>query len=165
MPVNEGLAALSRDTAIDMAVFSGDLLYAAQDEAHGWALTLIVSNLFELVGDGDTSADRFSDGFAKIARLVSTETAVLGWDAIHIARAIRNWVDHGLQLDRPQEMNSRSKDRATVESVGMIPLLDDRQSQDIYRVYLNEQDRFEILFSPTKFWTYVQEWYESRILR
>lgn len=38
---------IDRDTAIAMAVFSGNLLYREADDAHAWALTLIVSNLKE----------------------------------------------------------------------------------------------------------------------
>lgn len=151
-----------RETAIDMAVYSGDLLYQAADEAHSFALTLIVSNLFEIIGEGETSADRFADGFAKVARLADMDATVLGWDSICIAKAIRNWIDHGLRLDRPQEMNGRTKARATIERIGFIPVIEESVSDDIYRVYCNEDDSFELFFSPTRFWSYVLDWYEGR---
>ena len=41
-----------RDTAIDMAVYTGNWLYTQRDDRHFWAMTLIISNLFELVGEG-----------------------------------------------------------------------------------------------------------------
>lgn len=153
---------IDRDTAIDMAVYSGNLLYQAADEAHAFALTLIVSNLFELIGEGETSADRFADGFAKVARLANMEATVLGWDSICIAKAIRNWIDHGLRLDRPQEMNSRTKARATIGRIDFIPVIEESVSDDIYRVYCSGEGSFELLFSPTRFWSSVQDWYEGR---
>ena len=58
---------ISRDSAIAMAVYTGNQLYAQGDQRHYWALTLIVSNLFELVGQGETSVNRFVDGFERIA--------------------------------------------------------------------------------------------------
>ena len=151
-----------RDTAIDMAVFSGKLLYRTGDDAHAYTLTLIISNLFEMIGEGETSADRFADGFTKIARLANLDATVLGWDSICIAKAIRNWIDHGLKLDRPQKMNGRTNDSATVERVGFIPAIEESVSDDIYRVYWNGDDRFDLFFSPTKFWSSVQVWYEGR---
>ncbi|MCY4020342.1 MAG: hypothetical protein OXG39_13120 [Chloroflexi bacterium] len=68
-----------REIAIAMAVYSGNLLYRAADDAHAFALTLIVSNLFEMIGEGETSADRFADGFAKVARLANMDATVLGF--------------------------------------------------------------------------------------
>ena len=153
---------LSKDTAFEMAVFSGDLLYMEQDEAHAWALTLIISNLFELVGDGETSADRFADGFSKIARLDGQDNAVLGWDIISLARTIRNWIDHGLQLDRPQEMNARTKTKARVERIDFMPMIEDGDSSELFRVYCIGEDSYELLFSPMVFWSDVQNWYEGK---
>ena len=153
---------IDRDTAIAMAVFSGNLLYREADDAHAWALTLIVSNLFELIGEGVTGADRFADGFTKVARLGNVHATVLGWDQVCIARAIRNWIDHGLKLDRSQEMNSASKARTNVERIDIIPVSEERASEDLYRVYCNKEDIYELYFSPTRFWSYVQDWYESR---
>lgn len=153
---------LDRETAIDMAVYSGNLLYQAADEAHAYTLTLIVSNLFEMIGEGETSADRFADGFSKISRLANMNTTVLGWDSICIAKAIRNWIDHGLRLDRPQEMNGKTKARATIKRIDFIHVIEESVSDDIYRVYCNEEDNFELFFSPTRFWSQVQDWYEGR---
>lgn len=153
---------IDRDTAIAMAVYSGNLLNRDSDEAHAWALTLIVSNLFELIGEGETSADCFADGFIKVARLADLDATVMGWDLICIAKAIRNWIDHGLKLDRPQEMNSTSKARAQVETIGFIPVQEDSVNDEIYRVYCIDEDRYELFFSPTKFWSYVQDWFEGR---
>ena len=57
------LREIDRNMAIDMAVHTGNQLYNEGDARHFWALTLIISNLFELVGEGNTSVDRFVDGF------------------------------------------------------------------------------------------------------
>ncbi len=151
-----------RETAINMAVYSGNLLYQADDEAHAFALTLIVSNLFEMIGEGETSADRFADGFAKVARFANMDATVLGWDLFCIAKAIRNWIDHGLRLDRLQEMNGRTKARASVERIAFIPVIEKSVSGDLYRVHCNVDDSFELFFSPTRFWSYVQDWHEGR---
>ena len=155
-------ASLQLDAAIDMAVYSGNVLYEANDEAHAWALTLIASNLFELAGDGQSSADRFADGFSKIAMKGTTDPIILGWDSVSIARAIRNWINHGAQLDRPQEMNRDTRIRAKAVSVGFIPLAAEGDSDDFYRVYFDEEEGFLLLFSPNRFWIYVKRWYESR---
>ncbi|MCY3716928.1 MAG: hypothetical protein OXG92_10740, partial [Chloroflexi bacterium] len=42
---------LQGDDAIEMAIHSGNLLYEQNAEMRNWALTLIVSNLFELVAE------------------------------------------------------------------------------------------------------------------
>ena len=115
---------IDRDAAIDMAVYSGNRLYEDNDEAHAWALTVIVSNLFELIGEGDTSADRFADGFAQVSRLENIDSNDLGWDTVSVARAIRNWIDHGFRLDRPQQMNMATLARANVNRVAFIPSVD-----------------------------------------
>ena len=57
---------IDRDAAIDMAVYSGNLLYEQSDDGHFWALTLIISNLFELIGEGENGSDRFVNGFIKV---------------------------------------------------------------------------------------------------
>lgn len=152
---------IDRDTAIDMAVYSGNLLYRDNDEAHAWALTVIASNLFELIGEGDTSADRFADGFAQVSRLEDIDSNDLGWDTVSVARAIRNWIDHGFRLDRTQEMNVASRARARVNRVAFIRPDDEGASDDIYRVYFLEEGSYDLLFSPTNFWSSVMRWYEG----
>ena len=152
---------IDRDAAIDMAVYSGNLLYNDNDEAHAWALTVIASNLFELIGEGETSADRFADGFAQVSRLEDIDSNDLGWDTVSVARAIRNWIDHGFRLDRPQEMNVATRDRASVNRVAFIRSADEGASDDIYRVYFVEEGSYDLLFSPTNFWSYVTRWYEG----
>ena len=57
---------INRDTAIDMALHSGNLLYVLRDDRHFWAMTLIISSLFELVGEGDETLERFDNGFSDI---------------------------------------------------------------------------------------------------
>ena len=152
---------IDRDTAIDMAVYSGNLLYGDNDEAHAWALTVITSNLFELIGEGDTSADRFADGFAQVSRLEDTDANDLGWDTVSVARAIRNWIDHGFRLDRPQEMNMATRARVNVSRVAFIRITDEGASDDVYRVYLVQEGSYELHFSPANFWSYVMPWYEG----
>ncbi|MYD08723.1 MAG: hypothetical protein F4X02_01650 [Chloroflexi bacterium] len=152
---------IDRDAAIDMAVYSGNLLYRDNDEAHAWALTVITSNLFELIGEGDTSADRFADGFAQVSRLEDIDANDLGWDTVSVARAIRNWIDHGFRLERPQEMNMATRARATVSKVAFIRIADEGASDDVYRVYSVQEGSYELHFSPTNFWSYVMRWYEG----
>ncbi len=152
---------IDRDAAIDMAVYSGNLLYSDNDEAHAWALTVIVSNLFELIGEGDTSADRFADGFAQVSRLEDIDSNDLGWDTVSVARAIRNWIDHGFRLDRPQEMNVATRARVRVNRVAFIRAADEGASDDIYRVYFVQEGSYDLLISPTNFWSYVMRWYEG----
>ena len=144
-----------------MAVYSGNLLYRDNDEAHAWALTVITSNLFELIGEGDTSADRFADGFAQVSRLEDIDANDLGWDTVSVARAIRNWIDHGFRLERPQEMNMATRARATVSKVAFIRIADEGASDDVYRVYSVQEGSYELHFSPTNFWSYVMRWYEG----
>lgn len=153
---------IDRDAAIDMAVYSGNALYDEADEAHDWALTVIASNLFEMIGQGDTSADRFADGFAQVARVANLGATDMGWDYLGVARAIRNWVDHGLRLDRPQEMNSTTRTRATVRRIDFIPLSEQVDSDDTYRVYSVGEGSYELFFSPTKVWASIRLWDEVR---
>lgn len=92
---------IDRDTAIAMAVYTGNQLYEEVDDRYYWALTLIVSNLFELVGNGETSVDRFVDGFQRIAPQLAINETVHGWQFDCLARAIRNWIDHGRRTRAP----------------------------------------------------------------
>ncbi|MDE2776010.1 MAG: hypothetical protein OXI77_08735 [Chloroflexota bacterium] len=155
---------IDRDAAIDMAVYSGNLLYSDNDEAHAWALTVIVSNLFELIGEGDTSADRFADGFGKVSLVANLDASDLGWDYVSVAKAIRNWIDHGLHLDRPQEMNSRTRAKAIVNRIGFIPISEDDDKGDTYRVYSLAEGSYELFFSPARLWASIQRWGEVRTL-
>lgn len=151
-------AGFGKSDAIDMAVYSGNLLVRDRDNAHAWVLTLIISNLFEMVGEGATAAERFADGFNKIAGFSDLHTTVLGWDRQCIAKVIRNWIDHGLTLDRLQEMNSSSKARARVVKIGLLSVSEASESDDAFRVYSDSDGHFELYFSPFIFWVYVQEW-------
>ena len=155
---------IDRETAIDMAVYSGNLLYSDNDEAHAWALTVIASNLFELIGEGDTSADRFADGFSKVSLVANLDASDLGWDYVSVARAIRNWIDHGLRLDRPQEMNSRTGAKAIVRRIGFVPISEDDDKGDTYRVYSVAEGSYELFFSPARLWASIQRWDEVRKL-
>ncbi len=155
---------IDRDAAIDMAVYSGNLLFRDNDEAHAWALTVIASNLFELIGEGDTSADRFADGFGKVALVADLDANDLGWDFVSVARAIRNWIDHGLRLDRPQEMNSRTRAKTIVSRIGFIPIWEDDDKGDTYRVYSVSEGNYELFFSPASLWASIQRWDEVRTL-
>ncbi len=144
-----------------MAVFSGNILHRQRDDRHLWALKLIVSNLFELLGDGTTGEDRFVNGYTRIIGRGHDEEVILGWHAGCIARAIRNLVVHGLALDRSQLKNYDSRERVIVESVGFIPLFSTETDRVLFDVDRVQIGRYRLRFSPMTFWTYVQEWYDS----
>ena len=151
-----------RDAAIDMAVYSDNLLYTLRDDRHFWAMTLIISNLFELVGEGSETLERFDNGFSKIIRHRADQPVALGWDIGCIARAVRNIIVHGMTLDRTQRKNFNSRDRVTVVSIGYISASNDHSSEYVYDVTLVGYEQYIIHFSPSAFWPYVQEWYKSR---
>ena len=153
---------INRDAAIEMAVFSGNLLYAQRDDRYFWALTLIISNLFELVGEGDSTRERFDNGFYTIMGQRTDQTIAFGWDNRCSARALRNIIVHGLSLSRTQRKNSKMPDRATVVSIGFIPASIGKGIEYVYDVTLIGEEQYIIHFSPTAFWPYVQQWYESR---
>lgn len=151
-----------RDAAIDMAVYSGNLLYTLRDDRHFWAMTLIISNLFELVGEGGGTLERFDNGFSEIIRHRADQPVAHGWDIGCIARAVRNIVVHGMALDRTQRKNFNSRDRVTVVSIGYISASINHNSEYVYDVTLVGNEQYIIHFSPSAFWPYVQEWYKSR---
>lgn len=155
---------IDRAAAIDMAVHSGNLLYSDIDEAHAWALTLIISNLFELVGQGNRPIERFDNGFSAIMGQRTGRAVAFGWDSGCIARAVRNIIVHGMSLDRTQRKNFKSADRATVVSIGFISASIEKGRESVYDVTLVGEGRYIMHFSPTAFWPYVQRWYESRNL-
>ena len=152
---------IDRQAAIDLAVYTGNQLYWAGDERHYWVLTLIASNLFELVGTGDSSADRFLDGFHRIAPQLAVEETVRGWQFDCIARAIRNWIDHGLTLERPQLISRRSRKYVKVTRVGFVTAMIDQDDEFLYDVDRISEEEHALLFSPKVFWSLVIKWYES----
>ena len=156
---------IDRDAAIDMAVYSGNLLYALRDDRRFWAMTLIISNLFEVVGEGIETLERFDNGFSKIIRQRPDRPVALGWDIGCIARAVRNITVHGMSLDRTQRKNFNSRDRVVVVSIGFISASIDQDSDYVYDVTLVGDGQYIIHFSPSAFWPYVQEWYKSRGLK
>ena len=143
-----------------MAVYTGNQLYDEGDEMHYWALTLIVSNLFELVGEGETSVDRFVDGFGRIAPQLSVDETVHGWQFECIARAIRNWIDHGLELDRLQLINRKSRKTVKIARVGFVTTAIDQEVGFLYDVDKITDTEHGLLFSPAVFWSLVIQWYE-----
>ena len=151
---------ISRETAIAMAVHTGNQLYAEGDLRHYWALTLIVSNLFELVGQGETSIDRFVDGFERIAPQLSVDETVHGWQFDCIARAIRNWIDHGLELDRPQVISRKTGKSVRIVRVGFISTMIDQGVGFLYDVDKITSEEHALLFSPSVFWSMVMQWHE-----
>ena len=153
---------IDRDTAIAMAVHTGNYLYALRDDQHFWALTLIISNLFELVGEGGGTLERFDDGLRKIVRQRTDREVALGWDIGCLARAIRNIIVHGMSLERTQRKNFNSMERVTVVSIGFISASIDQVKDYVYDVTLVGDRQYIIHFSPSVFWTYVQEWYKGR---
>ena len=151
---------IDRDSAIAMAVYTGNQLYDEDDEGHYWALTLIVSNLFELVGQGETSVDRFVDGFERIAPQLSVDETVHGWQFECIARAIRNWIDHGLELERPQLINRKSRMTVKIVRIGFVTAAIDQKVGFLYDVDKITDDEHALLFSPAVFWSLVIHWNE-----
>ena len=158
---------IDRDEAIGMAVYSGNLLHTLRDDRHFWAMTLIISNLFELVGDGSESQERFDNGFSKIIGQRADRSVALGWDIGCIARAVRNIIVHGMSLERSQRKNFNSQDRVEVVSIGFISASIDQDSDNdnVYDVTLIGDGQYIIHFSPSAFWPYVQEWYKRRDIR
>ncbi len=156
---------IDRDEAIRMAVFSGNLLYSLRDDRHFWAMTLIISNLFELVGKGSETLERFDNGFSEIIGRRTDQAVAFGWDIGCIARAVRNIIVHGMSLDRTQKKNFNSRDRAAVVSIGFISASMEQDNEYVYDVTLIGERQYIIHFSPSAFWPYVQQWYESRRLR
>jgi hypothetical protein len=153
---------IDRDAAIDMAMYAGNLLHSLRDDRYFWALTLIISNLFELVGQGKETLERFDNGFAAIMGPRTGRTVAFGWDNRCIARAIRNIIVHGMSLDRTQRMNFKSQDRASIVSLGFISASIGKGREYVYDVTLVGEGQYIVHFSPTAFWPYVQQWYESR---
>ena len=156
---------IDRDAAIDMAVYSGNLLYDLRDNHHFWAMTLVISNLFELVGEGSETLERFDNGFTAIFRQSLNQSVAFGWDIGCIARAVRNIIVHGMSLDRTQRKNFRSRERVAVVSIGFISASIDQKSDYVYDVTLVGDEQYIIHFSPSAFWPYVQEWYTKRGLK
>lgn len=152
---------IDRDTAIDMAMFSGNLLYSQRDERHFWALTLIISNLFELVGEGEKGSDRFVDGFIKVVNFGHDRETVHGWHAGCIARAIRNLIVHGMEAKIWQRKNYYSDETVEVVSLGVIASVD-KDDNILYSVDQISDTRYRLRFSPHVFWAYVKEWYKNR---
>lgn len=156
---------IDRDAAIDMAMYAGNLLPSLRDDRHFWAPTLIISSLFELVGNGDDTSERFDNGFSAIMGPRAGRAVAFGWDNGCIARAIRNIIVHGMSLERMQRMNFNSRDRASIVSLGFIPASIGKGRESVYDVTLVGEGQYVIHFSPTVFWPNVQRWYESRNLR
>lgn len=154
------LTQIDRNIAIDMAVHTGNQLYGEDDARHFWAITLIISNLFELVGEGQTSADRFVDGFEQIAPQLSVDETVHGWQFECLARAIRNWIDHGLELDRPQLINRNTRRTVRIVRVGFVTTAIDHGIGFLYDVDRITDEEHALLFSPAVFWSLVVRWYE-----
>lgn len=144
-----------------MAVYSGNLLYRDNDEAHAWALTLIISNLFELVGEGDSGSDRFVNGFIKIVGFGHDRETVHGWHAGCIARAIRNLIVHGMEADIRQRKNYYSEETVEVVSLGVVAHID-KDDSIVYDVDRIADTRYRLRFSPHVFWSFVEEWYRNR---
>ena len=160
-PTADRVQYIGSTETIAMAFRSGELLHAKSDDTHGWALALIVSGLFELIGEGETGADRFADGFSRIARYGIGQTPVLDWEPVCLAKAVRNWIAHGMQLDRTQEMSGTTRKRAKVARIGLISDFRHHDNLDIYRVYLIGRGVYELAFSPSRFWAIVQRWYAA----
>ncbi len=154
---------LETETAIDMAFASGELLFQQDHEIHDWALTLIISNLFELAAHVEEPRARFEQGFDEIVGENIERELPFGWQPRYVAEAIRNMLDHGLDLDRKQTKNDRGDEKAGVESMGFIPHKSDTtQRPVVFDIYQVGEQKFVLLVSPMLYWSYVQEWYRRR---
>ena len=146
--------------AVAMAVRSGDLLYQQNDDIHDWALTLIISNLFELVSQADEPRDRFEDGFKMIMGDAFERELPFGWHPRFVAEAIRNMMDHGMELSRKQTKSYHDMEKVEVASMAFVPKLEGRQQeQALFDIHREGEERYLLLVSPTVYWNYVQEWY------
>ena len=112
---------IGNEDAIEMAIRSGELLYRQKDVIHDWALTLIISYLFELVAQEAKPDKRFERGFNMVMGTVSERELPFGWQARYVAAAIRNMFDHGMALDRKQTRSYQNNDKVEVLSLGFIP--------------------------------------------
>jgi len=153
---------IDRDAAIDMAVYSGNLLNAQQDDRHFWAMTLIAFNLFELVGLGERAHARFISGYEEIIGRKRDNDLTHGWHEGCIARTIRNLFVHGLQTEQRQLKNYDSGERAHVLGVGFIDRSRLLDPPELYHVDLLYDDSFAVRFSPLEIWYYVQHWHTIR---
>ena len=104
-----------------MAIRSGDLLYQQNDEIHDRALTLIISNLFELAANVEEARARFERDFKMIMRESLGHELPFGWHARRVTEAIRNMLNHGWDLHRKQTKNAQTSARVKVASMGFIP--------------------------------------------
>ena len=150
---------IDRDAAISMAVYTGNQLYDKGDERHYWALTLIVSICLNGLGS-ETSVDRFVNGFQHIAPHVSCQRYCSRCNFDCLARAIRNWIDHGLELDRPQLINRKSRKTVRIVRVGFVSAEIDHEVGFLYDVDKINDNEHALLFSPAVFWALVNRWYE-----
>ena len=153
---------INRDAAIDMAVYSGNWLYAHRDDRHFWAMTLIAFNLFELVGDGERAQARFISGYEEIIGRKRDNDLTHGWHEGCIARSIRNLFVHGLQTEQRQMKNYDSGETAHVLGVGFIGQPRMLDPPELYHVDLLYNDSFAVRFSPLEIWYYVQHWHTRR---
>ncbi len=146
-----------------MAMRSGDLLYLQQDAMHDWALTLIISNLFELAAFTKAPRERFDRGFKMIMGDVAEIELPFGWRARFVAEAIRNMFDHGMTLDRKQTRSFSKNDKVEVIGLGFIQHVADGEfSQAVFDIEELGVDQYGLMVSPMLYWQYVQEWNNSR---
>lgn len=151
---------VGNDEAIEMAIRSGNLLYDQNDQLHDWALTLIISNLFELVAEVEEPNARFENGFKLIMGDVFERQLPFDWHPRWVAEAIRNMLDHGMDLYRKQTKNYHDEDKVAVDGIGFIPHDDETQPQEfLFDIHELAEKRYLLLVSPVLYWRYVQEWY------
>ena len=153
---------IERTSAIDMTVYSGNLLFRQRDARHYWALTVIISHLFELVGEGESGADRFVDRYVKITGHRHDLEVALGWHAGCIARSIRNLVGHGMEASRTQMKNYETRERVQVRGLSFYQATTVDGGIVVYNVNRIDIGIYSLSFAPSMFWRYVQKWYGYR---
>ena len=155
--------AVSSEDAIEMAIQSGELLYRQDNQDHDWALTLIISNMFELAAGFAEPQARFEQGFKMIMGNAHDAPLPFSWHPRFVAEAIRNLFDHGMSLDRKQTRNYGDKTKVEVLRLGFIPrspasVID----MTVFEIEELGDNQFGLMVSPVLYWSYVQEWSKRR---
>lgn len=153
---------LGSDEATDMAFRSGELLYEQNDGSHDWALTLIISNLFELVASNEDPKSRFESGFNLIMGDAYISELPFGWHPRWVAEAIRNMLDHGLDLTRKQPKNYDGGQRVHVVKIAFIPIEEAQLDNILFGIDHLGGDEFVLMVSPMLYWESVQSWHKER---
>ena len=151
------------EDAIAMAVESGELLFRQRNDIHDWALTLIISHLFELAGQDTVPDARFERGFKRIMGDACDRELPFGWHPRFVAEAIRNLFDHGMSLNRKQTRNYHDTEKVEVMRMGFLPA-PTASAPDLAVFEIEELgvNQFGLMVSPVIYRSYFQDWNRRR---